>query len=337
MLFVTAAVHHTREIGAVGEVAGPALALALDGVPALVLVYAGYRVSQVDLPPRGMWTAAVWSLGGTVLFVAVMGATFLVRVFEGRPLVEPAFPLLVAAGAGGIAGLVAGYYSARARTDARRSRTATNALAFINDLIRHDLRNDLNVIRGHADLLSASAGETDGDPDLVAEKTDEALSRIETSRVIADTLVGDPDLEPVDLVPVTSELAARVGNAFEVTVEADLPESAFVTANDGIRSVVDNLLENAAEHNDADAPRIEVRVTAAAETVELTVADNGPGIPDDRKESVFEPSEDGSGGGLSLVYTLVTGYGGDVRVEDADSRGARFVVDLPRAETDPAA
>jgi len=136
----------------------------------------------------------------------------------------------------------------------------------------------------------------------------------------------------VDLIPVTTELAARVGNAFGASVETDLPASALVTANDGIRSVVDNLLENAAEHNDADDPRIDVSVTVASETVRLTVTDNGPGVPDDLKESVFEPTEDGSGGGLSLVYTLVTGYGGDVRVEDADPRGARFVVDFPRAD-----
>ena len=333
VLLVTAVAHHGREVAAVGGVAGPVLALALDGTPALALAYGGHRLSRADLPPRETWTAAVWSLGGTVLFVGVMGATFLVRAFEGRPLVEPIFPLLVAASTGGIAGLVAGYYAARARTDARRSRTATNALAFINDLIRHDLRNDLNVIRGHADRLSESVDEVDGDPDLVADKTEEALSRIETSGVIADTLVGDPDLEPVDLVPVITELAARVSTAFGATVETDLPESAVVTANDGIRSVVDNLLENAVEHNDDD-PQVEAAATTAGDTIRLTVTDNGPGIPDDLKESMFDPREDGSSGGLSLVYTLVTGYGGDVRVEDAGPRGTRIVVDLPRAAED---
>jgi signal transduction histidine kinase len=336
LLLVTAVVHHSREIAAVGGAAGPTLALALDGVPALVLAYAGYRLSTVDLPPREVWTAAVWSLGGTVLFVAVLGATFLVRVFEGRPLVEPVFPLLVAAAAGGISGLVAGYYNVRAQADARRSRTATNALAFINNLIRHDLRNDLNVIQGHADLLSESAADVGaGDPAVVAEKTDEALSRIETSKVIADTLIGDPDLEPIDLVPVVAEMAARISNTVAATVETDLPDSAVVSANDGVQSVVDNLIENAVEHNDADDPRVAVAVTAGYDFVRLTVTDNGPGIPDDRKGTVFEPGEGGSGGGLSLIYTLVTGYGGDVWIEDAEPRGTRFVVELPRADDAP--
>ena len=157
LLFATAIAHHVREILVSNGLVGPALAFLLDGVPALGLVYAGYGLSRSDFSPRKRWTTTMWSLSGIVLLVSVMTATFLVRTLEGRQLAEPAFSLLVAAGAGGIAGFVAGYYNARARTDARRSRTATNALGFINGLIRHDLRNDLNVIRGHADLLAESA------------------------------------------------------------------------------------------------------------------------------------------------------------------------------------
>lgn len=333
LLFATAIAHHAREILVLNGFVGPVLALLLDGVPALGLVYAGYRLSRSDFSPRERWTVVVWSLSGIVLLVSVMTATFLVRAFEGRQVIEPAFPLLVAAEAGGIAGFVAGYYNARARTDARRSRAVSNALGFINDLIRHDLRNDLNVIQGHAELLAAADDDTDagiGTPDAIAGKTDEALSRIETSRVIADTLVGNPDFEPVDLVAVIREIATRVDDTFEATVETDLPDTAVVTANDGIRSVVDNLLENAVEHNNADDPWVAVGVTVAADTVQLTVTDNGPGIPEDVQESLFEADEAGSGGGLSLIYTLVTGYGGDVRIEDADSGGARVVVILPR-------
>lgn len=340
LLFATAMVHHAQEFLLLDGLVGPSLALLLDGIPALGLVYAGYWLSRGDLPPRDQWTVVVWSLSGTVLLFSVMGATFLVRAFEGRPVTEPTFPLLVAAEAGAVAGFVAGYYNARARTDARRSRTVSNALGFINDLIRHDLRNDLNVIRGHADLLADSAADADagpGDPATVAAKTEEALSRIETSRVIADTLVGDPDLEPVDLVPVVAEMVARIDHTFDASVEVDLPERAMATANDGIRSVVDNLLENAVEHNDAADPRIDVVVAVDDDVVRLTVTDNGPGIADELTGTAFDPGEDGSGGGLSLVSTLVTGYGGDVWVENADPRGARFVVELPRAgtESDP--
>lgn len=332
-LFLIAVGHHTREFLALGTPLGPLLALLLDGVPALALAYAGYRLSKADFSPQAQWTMFRCSMAGSALFLAVIGVSLLIRLFEGRGVTEPLFPLLIGVEAGGIAGLVAGYYSSQARMRAREARTASNALAFTNDLIRHDLRNDLNLIQGHADLLAESSGATeptDGDPEIIAEKADEALTRIETSRVISDTLIGQPDLEPLDLVPIVAELAAHIRDAYRVTVTTDLPEEAYVVANVGVRSVVDNLLENAVEHNDAADPRVEVGVETGEETVRLTVRDNGSGIADDVKETIFETGE-GSAGGLSLVRTLVDGYSGDVRVEDNDLGGSTFVVELPRA------
>lgn len=98
-------------------------------------------------------------------------------------------------------------------------------------------------------------------------------------------------------------------------------------------SVVDNLLENAAEHNDADEPRVHVDVDATGETIRLSIADNGPGIPDEMKERILDRRESESrSGGLSLVQTLVEGYGGAVRIEDNVPHGSVFIVELPRAE-----
>jgi len=334
-LFLVAVVHHTRELFALNELTWPLLALFLDATPALGLVYAGYRLFGTDISPRGYWTVSVWSLTGAFLFSAVVGATLLVQIAEARHVSEPLFLLLVVVESGGIAGFVAGYYNARAHTEAGRARAVRNALAFTNDLIRHDLQNDLSVIQGHADLLVESLGDATaggGDPEVIADKTGEAITRIETSRVISDTLVGDPDLEPVDLVPIVTELAARTEDTFGVPVATDLPAEAFVVANAGVRSVVDNLLENAVEHNDAANPEVTIAVETGADAVRLSVHDNGPGIPDAIKPTVFEPDEYTSSGGLALVGTLVRGYAGEVWIEDNEPRGATFVVKLPRAE-----
>jgi signal transduction histidine kinase len=85
---------------------------------------------------------------------------------------------------------------------------------------------------------------------------------------------------------------------------------------------------------------VSARVTEGRVTegrVVVRVADNGPGVPDDRKEAVFGRGEKGlrstgTGLGLYLVDTLVDSYGGRVRVEDNDPEGAVFVVELPLAE-----
>jgi len=342
-LFAVAVAHHSRELSSIRGIRGPLVALVLDGIPALGLVYAGYWLDRRELSPRHRWTVFLWSVTGSVLLVSVIGASLVVRFAEGRVVEEPLFPLLIGAEVGGIAGVVAGYHHGRARVQARRSETVSNALAFTNDLIRHDLRNDLNLIRGHAELLAdadveADAGTDGGDSSIVVRKADEALTRIETSRVISDTLVGEPDLEAVDLVPVVAELAVRVDETYPVTVTTDLPEKAFVIANVGVRSAVDNLLENAAEHNDADDPRVEVTVEATGseartagfdeDVVRLTVADNGSGISDEQQETIFETGDSGAGG-LSVVRTLIDGYGGEIWVEDNAMGGVTFVVVLP--------
>jgi len=127
VLLLTAAIHHSRELLALSGPVGSLLAPVLDGVPALGLVYAGYRLHGTDPGPPERWRVGVWSVTGTVLSLGMIGATLLVRAIEGRPLAGPAFPLLIAAGTGGLAGFVAGYYDARARTEAERTRRANDA------------------------------------------------------------------------------------------------------------------------------------------------------------------------------------------------------------------
>ena len=104
-----------------------------------------------------------------------------------------------------------------------------------------------------------------------------------------------------------------------------------------LESVVRNLLSNAIQHNDKALPEVALSATADDDTVVVRIADNGPGIPDDRKEQIFEEGEkgldsEGTGLGLYLVDTLVDRYGGEVRVEDNDPDGSVFVVELQRAE-----
>lgn len=337
-LFLIAIVHHGIELSTLNGLVGPSVAVLLDGLPALGLVYAGYWLAETDLPPDGRWRACRWCIGGATLFVAVMGISLLVRAFEGRTVGEPLLPLLIAAEAGGFAGLIAGYSTGRARVETRRARTINDALGFVNSLLRHDLRNDLNVIQGHAELIDTGGGsaatETDGESSsIIAEKAEEALARLNTTRVVAETLTGDADVERVDLAAITTEMATQIETAHDVSVTTAIPDEVSVTANAGLRSVVDNLLENAVEHNDAEDPRVHVTVETTTETARLIVADNGPGIPDEHKERLREPRSGASGsGGLSLVQRLVEEYDGTVWIDDNDPRGSKVIVELSRPE-----
>ncbi|WP_137286824.1 sensor histidine kinase [Halorussus salinisoli] len=169
----------------------------------------------------------------------------------------------------------------------------------------------------------------------IREQAREVNALVENAEAIVETVSEDAGVGRVDLSTVAAESADHVAETFDATVTTDLPERAPAAANDAVQSVVNNLAENALEHNDADDPRVELAVTNCDESVRLRVADNGPGIADSRKPEHFEPN-DGSrhGGGLHLMETLVESYGGEVRVEDSDAGGTAFVVELPRCDSD---
>ena len=136
---------------------------------------------------------------------------------------------------------------------------------------------------------------------------------------------GPQDAEPVDLVPILREEAARVDASVEGPALVVRGEPAL------LRRLARNLLENAARHG---APPIEVRTTA----VGFEVSDRGEGVPVELRERIFEPffrpaghaeGRDGSVGlGLHLCREIARYHRGDVRCLPRDQGGTRFVVDL---------
>jgi signal transduction histidine kinase len=112
--------------------------------------------------------------------------------------------------------------------------------------------------------------------------------------------------------------------------------------------VVINLIDNAAEAMQESLVR-ELAISTqhgTAETVELIVADSGPGVGPDDKEKLFLPyfstKNRGTGLGLAIVNHIVAEHGGHIRVEDNQPAGARFIVEVPAiaeresVETSPA-
>ena len=214
-------------------------------------------------------------------------------------------------------------------------------LDILNRMLRHDIRNDLQLVTAYAGLL---ADRVDGDGaeyvETIRESAEHSVELTQTAGDMADVMLSaDAEQRPVDLGSTVESEVERIRSEqpdAAVTVESPLPDVA-VTANDLLNSVVRNLLTNAVQHNDRDVPEITVSVDEQPETVAVRVADNGPGVPDEQKTEVFGKGEkglesQGSGIGLYLVKTLVETYGGDVRVEDNAPRGAVFVAELPRAD-----
>ncbi|WP_058826312.1 histidine kinase N-terminal 7TM domain-containing protein [Haloferax sp. Q22] len=214
-------------------------------------------------------------------------------------------------------------------------------LTLLNQIIRHDIRNDMAVILGNAQLVEESV-----DDEVVRERLDaiirngeHATELTENVRNLMATMLDDEETNrPTTLAgPLWTEASAVRDGTSEASVSLpDDPPNVTVVADDMLGTVFRNLLTNAVRHNDAGRTEIDVSVEVRDDDALVRIADNGPGIPDGRKEEVFGRGEKGlespgTGLGLYLVDTIVSGYGGDVWVEDNEPRGAVFVVRLRRA------
>lgn len=225
----------------------------------------------------------------------------------------------------------------------RRLERQRDNLELLNEMVRHDIRNHLQLVSAWSEMLEAE--------DLVAADGQEFLATIrEHTGHAVDLTMTARDLSEVLLENEFAETSVNVARVLEdevekaqvadrrgvLTLQGRIP-SVRVRANEMLDSVFRNLIENAFQHNDKRVPEVAVTIEDHPETVTIRVADNGPGIPADRKLDVFGKGEKGleSGGtgiGLYLVTTLVDSYEGEVWVEDNEPSGAVFVVELQKAE-----
>jgi signal transduction histidine kinase len=148
----------------------------------------------------------------------------------------------------------------------------------------------------------------------------------------------DVELHSCDLIRVLRTEIDKAQSAHgdaEFTVEGELPDELTIKANEMLSSVFRNLLNNAVTHNNKETPKVTISLELAAETTQVAVADNGLGIPDERKKDVFGRGNmglesPGSGIGLYLVDTLVDMFDGDIWIDDNEPDGSVFTVELLR-------
>jgi len=212
----------------------------------------------------------------------------------------------------------------------------------------HELRTPLASIRGYSELTRRSGQELP--PDAI-----HALGRIESESVRMTGLVEDLLLlarldegrelerEPVDLTMLLVDVVSDAHAAGrDHSWDLDLPEEPVLAAGDGPRlhQVFANLLANARVHTDAGT-RVHVALTVEGANAVVTVTDDGPGIPENLQETLFERFARGdssrfrgtggsTGLGLAIVQAVVLAHHGEVTVDSRPGRTS-FRVALPLA------
>jgi signal transduction histidine kinase len=228
----------------------------------------------------------------------------------------------------------------RYRRDLERK---TEQLALLNRIVRHDIRNEMGVVIGWGQTLEGHVDSDGRDAlDRLLGAANHVVDLTDRAREFVTALDEDerPETQAVDLVAtLETELEKQRSAHPEATITvAEDPPAVAVRANEMLGAVFRNLVSNAIENVDHEEPTVTVTVTEREDSAVVRVADDGPGIPDDRKDRVFGKGEKGidsagTGIGLFLVKTLVEQFDGQVWIEDNEPRGSVFVVELPLAAT----
>ena len=191
--------------------------------------------------------------------------------------------------------------------------------------VAHELRAPLTVIRGYLEMLGQPLDE-----ESRAEAIENALAAVDrTDKMLADVLasfVGGSDLfAPKELTPTSLrelllEIADELGPLYGRSIELSGSEGVFECDRPLLRQAFANLIDNALKHS-PDGSTVRARVSKAAESVTIEIEDDGPGIPVEAHEKIFEPffrldnGVSGMGLGLPVARAIIENHGGTLRLE----------------------
>jgi PAS domain S-box-containing protein len=219
---------------------------------------------------------------------------------------------------GEIIGTVAMYIDISERESVKR---ANERLEEFASVVSHDLRNPLTVATGRLELAIEECNSDHLD------SLQRALDRMETLIDDLLTLAREgkdvTDAQPVDLSTVINGCWENV-ETNQASLITDIDRNVCADKN-RLKQVFENLFRNSVEHGRAD-----VTVTVGRLDDGFYIEDDGPGIPSDERDAVFEPgysqSTDGTGFGLSIVKRIITAHDWRIRITDGTDGGARFEI-----------
>ena len=231
---------------------------------------------------------------------------------------------------------------------------AVNEIALLNDLMTHDINNFNQGIMGYLELLLQDQRLHDGQ----RKYAESALVQVRNNARLIDNMrtlakvrsMSDSHFSPQDIGAAVDEavsVVTKINSDRDVVVKSTVQSRKhYMMANDSIRDMFVNIISNAVKFDSSKKVKVDVSISGAHASENeywlISITDRGRGIPDDRKQTVFERFATGMTGvkgfglGLSIVRTLVDKFGGEIWVEDRArgdfTKGSVFKIKLPRAE-----
>jgi len=217
--------------------------------------------------------------------------------------------------------------------------------------VAHEIKNPLTSLKSAVEMLTRAKDDASREKMMAIVRNDvKRIDRLITD--ISDASRLDAELsrelsEPVDLCHLLDAIVEVYGytdlsHRVPMELDVNLPKGATVIGRDErLGQVIRNLIDNAVSFS-PDGKPIRISATAEDNVARIVIDDEGPGIPPENLESIFErfyterPQEHGfgknSGLGLSIARQIVISTGGRIWAENRAGGGARFVVELPLAK-----
>jgi signal transduction histidine kinase/HD-like signal output (HDOD) protein len=230
-----------------------------------------------------------------------------------------------------------------------------DAIYTLGRKISHEVKSPLNIIKNYLQILGLKVD----DPSIAEDEIrviNEEIDRISTILDRLSTMSSQGERQAsewvdvnqmiTDLAKITKEsLSRQAGVTLQTELDPQVPTVSI--PGDALKQVLINLIQNAAEamnhgglltlrtkKHEVEALEDKDLANGASDLVEISVIDNGQGIPDDMRARLFEPfvgtKEDGHAGlGLSIVHSLIQSYGGQITCESNPAGGTTFKIILP--------
>jgi signal transduction histidine kinase len=223
--------------------------------------------------------------------------------------------------------------------DVTDRRTRKQRLQVLNRIMRHNLRNDIGVVKGYAETMTDSNSANrevslDSMAERIERKTDDLVSLSEKARITEQLFATPQRREAVSIPERIDALLTRLEREYPtVPVETDVPEDcSIVTEMMALDEVLYAIAENAAEYARPESPAVQITVHETETGAEIVVEDNGPGIPAPEIEILQSGNETalehGSGLGLWLANWGTKQLEGDLSF-DIDDDGTSVTVSVP--------
>jgi two-component system, OmpR family, phosphate regulon sensor histidine kinase PhoR len=211
--------------------------------------------------------------------------------------------------------------------------------------VSHEIRTPLTSIKGYTQILQAQKIKIQPDLHVFLEKiltnTERMISLF--NDLLNLSVIESKNMqrfEELDLPLLLEEISQNIKTNYpqkEVIIEHDIKLETIKGDQRLLEQVLSNLIDNACKYS-GDAIKIDITSYAQSGKAYLTVSDNGPGIPQEHLQRIFErfyrvdssrESSRGTGLGLSIVKHIVAKHGGRIWAESQASQGTRFIIELP--------